>query len=81
MHPFYTYSWGVNENLDLIILSEESYLDYHRYGLREEKYDNEKQKWVRINSIVKESEEDTDQKSLKEWTAGEESKWESEEEE
>ena len=58
VHPFYTYSWGVDENLDLIILSEESYLDYHRYGLREEKYDDEKQKWVRINSIVKESEEE-----------------------
>ena len=47
-YPFYTCSWGVNDNLDLMIISEESYPDYHRYGLREEKYDYDKQEWVQI---------------------------------
>lgn len=32
---FHTYSWGVDENVDLYVLSEESYLDKHRMGTRE----------------------------------------------
>lgn len=35
----------------------------------------------KIKKEMESEEEDTDQKSLEEWTAGEESKWESEEEE
>lgn len=39
-YEFYTYSWGVNECVDLHIISEESYLHRHRFGLREERLNN-----------------------------------------
>lgn len=32
---FHTYSWGVDENVDLYVLSEESYPDRHRFGTKE----------------------------------------------
>lgn len=35
---FWTFSWGLDENTDLYLMSEESYHDYHRFGVREEKY-------------------------------------------
>jgi len=34
---FWTFSWGLDENTDLYLMSEESYHDYHRFGVREEK--------------------------------------------
>ena len=37
-YPFMTYSWGVDEHLDLHIMSEESYMEYHRFGLKEERF-------------------------------------------
>ena len=37
---FWTFSWGLDENTDLYLMSEESYHDYHRFGVREEKYAN-----------------------------------------
>lgn len=33
---FYSYSWGVGDNVDLYVLSEESYQDRHRFGTKEE---------------------------------------------
>lgn len=36
---FYAWSWGVDEHVDIHILTEESYLDRHRFGTREETYD------------------------------------------
>ena len=35
-----TYSWGLDEHTDLYLISEESYLDRHRFGVHEEKYDD-----------------------------------------
>ena len=35
---FMTYSWGLDEYTDLYLISEESYLDRHRFGVHEEKY-------------------------------------------
>ena len=35
---FLSYTWGVDENVDLYVISEESYLDRHRFGLHEEKF-------------------------------------------
>lgn len=37
-YPFYTWSWGVDENIDLYVISEESTLKYHRFGTRAEVY-------------------------------------------
>ena len=34
---FWICSWGLDENTDLYLISEESYHDRHRFGLREEK--------------------------------------------
>lgn len=34
---FWTFSWGLDENTDLYLMSEESYHDYHRFGVSEEK--------------------------------------------
>ena len=34
--PFLVWSWGIDENTDIHIVSEEAYPDRHRYGLREE---------------------------------------------
>ena len=34
---FMTYSWGLDEYTDLYLISEESYLDRHRFGVHEEK--------------------------------------------
>ena len=34
---FWTFSWGLDENTDLYLMSEESYPDYHRFGVREER--------------------------------------------
>lgn len=34
---FWTFSWGLDENTDLYLMSEVSYLGYHRFGVREEK--------------------------------------------
>ena len=39
---FYTFSWGIDENIDIHIMSEESYQDRHRFGLREELYTAER---------------------------------------
>lgn len=33
---FLTWSWGIDEHTDINIISEESYLDRHRFGLHEE---------------------------------------------
>jgi hypothetical protein len=35
---FYNYSWGVDENVDLHIFSEETYLDRHRFGVRQDMF-------------------------------------------
>ena len=35
---FLVYSWGVDEHVDINVITEESYLDKHRFGLREEIY-------------------------------------------
>lgn len=35
-YPFYVYSWGIDEHTDLYIISEESYFNRHRFGLKEE---------------------------------------------
>ena len=40
-YPFYTYSWGIDEHTDLYVISEESYFNKHRFGLREEVLENE----------------------------------------
>lgn len=37
-------SWGLDENTDLYLISEESYHGYHRFGLCEEKYGGAPQK-------------------------------------
>lgn len=37
---FLIFSWGLDENTDLYLISEESYHDRHRFGLHEEKYDD-----------------------------------------
>lgn len=37
-YPFYIWSWGIDEHTDINIISEESYLDRHRFGLKEEYY-------------------------------------------
>lgn len=34
---FWVFSWGLDENTDLYLMSEESYHDYHRFGVSEEK--------------------------------------------
>ena len=31
---FWVFSWGLDENTDLYLMSEESYPDYHRFGMR-----------------------------------------------
>ena len=31
---FWTWSWGVDEHVDIHIISEESYFDRHRFGTR-----------------------------------------------
>lgn len=31
---FLCWSWGIDENTDIHIISEESYLDRHRYGVK-----------------------------------------------
>lgn len=33
---FLEYSWGIDEHIDLHIISEESYSDTHRFGIRQE---------------------------------------------
>ena len=38
-YPFFALSWGIDEHTDMNIISEESYLDKHRFGSREEYYD------------------------------------------
>lgn len=35
---FWVFSWGLDENTDLYLMSEKSYHGYHRFGVREEKY-------------------------------------------
>ena len=35
---FLTWSWSIDEHTDIHIISEESCLDKHRFGVREEKY-------------------------------------------
>lgn len=35
---FWTYSWGINENVDIYLISEESWHGYHRFGTREDSY-------------------------------------------
>lgn len=34
---FWVFSWGLDENTDLYLMSEESYHGYHRFGVSEEK--------------------------------------------
>lgn len=34
---FWVFSWGLDENTDLYLMSEVSYHGYHRFGVREEK--------------------------------------------
>lgn len=36
---FFAWVWSVDENVDIHIITEESYLDRHRFGTREEIYD------------------------------------------
>ena len=36
---FYVWTWGIDEYTDMYIMSEESYLDRHRFGLKEERYE------------------------------------------
>ena len=36
---FWVFSWGLDENTDLNLMSEESYHDRHRFGLHEETYE------------------------------------------
>lgn len=45
-HPFYAWSWGIDENTDMYIISEVSYPDRHRFGLKETVYktDTEREK-------------------------------------
>lgn len=40
---FFVHSWGVDEHVDINVITEESYLDKHRFGLREEKFDKEQE--------------------------------------
>lgn len=35
---FYTFSWGIDENTDIHIMTEESYPNRHRFGLKEETF-------------------------------------------
>lgn len=35
---FLVWSWGIDENTDIHIISEEAYLDRHRFGVKEETY-------------------------------------------
>ena len=35
---FFVHSWGVDEHVDIYVITEESYLDKHRVGLHEEIY-------------------------------------------
>lgn len=32
---FLAWSWGVNENVDIHIITQESYQDIHRFGVRD----------------------------------------------
>ena len=41
---FLVYSWGVDECVDIHVITEESYLDKHRFGLREEIYKEQEHK-------------------------------------
>lgn len=34
---FWVFSWGLDENTDLYLMSEESYHGYHRFGVSEER--------------------------------------------
>lgn len=36
---FFAWVWSVDEHVDIHIITEESYLDRHRFGTREEIYD------------------------------------------
>ena len=40
-YPFLAWSWGLDENTDLHIISEESWPDHHRFGVHDEIYDEE----------------------------------------
>lgn len=40
-HPFLAWSWGLDENTDLHIISEESWPDHHRFGVHDEIYKKE----------------------------------------
>jgi hypothetical protein len=37
-YPFYVFTWGIDEHVDLYVISEESYFDRHRMGLKEETF-------------------------------------------
>ena len=37
-YPFLAWSWVLDENTDINIISEEYYDDRHRYGVRENRY-------------------------------------------
>lgn len=47
---FYAWSWGIDENTDINILSEESYLNYHRYGTKETTF-NANQRFQSVESV------------------------------
>lgn len=40
-YPFLAWSWGLDENTDLHIISEESWPDHHRFGVHDEIYKKE----------------------------------------
>jgi hypothetical protein len=35
---FYSWTWGIDENVGIHIITEESYQDRHRFGLRDWEY-------------------------------------------
>ena len=40
-NPFMTWTWGIDEHIDIVILSAEYYDDYYRYGVRTKYYELE----------------------------------------
>lgn len=36
---FMFWSWGIDENHEISIITEEYYQDYYRFGTKEERYD------------------------------------------
>ena len=40
-NPFMTWTWGIDEHIDIVILSAEYYDNYYRYGVRTKHYESE----------------------------------------